>query len=424
MYLKRKANLLFYLIVIWNALLIFFLVEFGSVINKEPTLLRLLTATKGGKYYELGNLFGKLSKPNEKYFVFSPEETDGAIDNFNRLTKYWPNTFALGYTKALSAPAFDNSGEYDNMKGNIRCVQILYEEVVQIICRKDAQIRHPIDLTNRDNLRVYIGMKKSGTRFTVKTLFKACGLNKSEVAKVIDRYDKYSNFSYSEAAEKIIAGELDVVVFEAGLPTKAASDLLPEYKEKLELLSIDDEDFIKKVKKDSENMYGVFSGFQITEQDIKGDRYWTNDFKSISSYVMLATHKTFEPEIVYKILDFINNEYFSKIKEVIPNLQDVSSSNYREEIINKFDIKEHVGVKRYLSSYWPILYKIKEKMPYFLIAFLSAIFLLQLYLSLNIAMSNPDSEIPFRPELWKVVWPPLISGIIAVILKMLDVFSY
>lgn len=109
---------------------------------------------------------------------------------------------------------------------------------------------------------------------------------------------------------------------------------------------------------------------------------------------------------------------------MIPNLQDVSSSNYREEIINKFDIKEHVGVKRYLSSYWPILYKIKEKMPYFLIAFLSAIFLLQLYLSLNIAMSNPDSEIPFRPELWKVVWPPLISGIIAVILKMLDVFSY
>ena len=100
----------------------------------------------------------------------------------------------------------------------IRLIAELYEDVVQVVVRKDSGIRSLGDLRGK---RVYVGKDGSGTQVMAREMLDTVG-----VEVTVSMRNGTEQDGLSAASEKLVNGDLDAAIFMAGTPTAAVKQAM------------------------------------------------------------------------------------------------------------------------------------------------------------------------------------------------------
>ncbi|MEE8155971.1 MAG: TAXI family TRAP transporter solute-binding subunit [Phycisphaerales bacterium] len=197
--------------------------------NECPDQLVIATATEGGTYFDVGEDFARILGELDSPIIATADSSAGSFENIDRLKD---NDAHLAL---VAGPALGQGNI-----GGIRVLAYLYDDVVQLVVRKEANIDSLDKLAHKN---IYIGSEKSSTRLIAESLLKSIGLDEEDyngfpVISKADSADEADQdvpeqteaapdeWSYSDAADKLITGELDAAIFSAGTPTNAVGKAL------------------------------------------------------------------------------------------------------------------------------------------------------------------------------------------------------
>jgi len=182
----------------------------------QPAEIRIATGSRSGTYHPYGQALGGIL---EREVGASVEvlETAGSVANVRLLADRAVDLAFLQSNVLSSTPRGEAADVDSDAVASFRTVARLYEEVLQIVARKDADARTLRDL---DGGRVFVGAPSSGTAETSALLFEHFGIR--------PRFDHEDRVE-----ERLSSGELDAAVFVAGLKTQAVGKLLATGRMKL-----------------------------------------------------------------------------------------------------------------------------------------------------------------------------------------------
>ncbi len=176
--------------------------------------LRLGVAGLGGTYREFGDAYVKLiGADNEKYQI-EVRETAGSAANLRLLSQEF---IELTLAQAdMTEDAWNGTGTFADagLKQNYGAVAALYTEACQVVVRAEDGIESIEDLQGK---KVSIGEKDSGSEQNAIQILEAYGLNEKLVQE--------ENLNYTEAATKLLNGEIDAFFLTSGVETTVISEL-------------------------------------------------------------------------------------------------------------------------------------------------------------------------------------------------------
>ena len=190
--------------------------------------LEIATSTLGGTFYPLGKqLAWELEQGDyASIAVAQAVPTDGSIDNIERLVKGTADLALAGESKLLTMldkeqrerlfPDLD-----DTMVERIGTLARLYTSVLHVVAVPGFPIEYLEELKDMSSgadgkkPRVYIGVPASGTRRTARAL-----LEKLEVDILGGGYEIDDSQSYTEVAEKLVSGDIDLAFILEAMPSE------------------------------------------------------------------------------------------------------------------------------------------------------------------------------------------------------------
>lgn len=220
--------------------------------------LKFGAADIGGVYYSIASTFTQLADKEIDGYTFETKTTAGSVANLRLISDGYID---LAIVQAdLLSDAYNATGTFTDKKyqKGYKAVASLYTECCQIVVRKDSGITGIDDLINKT---VSVGASESGSEKNAEQILKMSGITDELINKV--------NMDYTEAAEKLKAGEIDAFFCTAGTATTVISELAKQCD--IELLSLDDES-IKKLESayKSYNIYTIPAGtYNGQKQDVK-----------------------------------------------------------------------------------------------------------------------------------------------------------
>ena len=140
------------------------------------------TATPGGTYYPLGIQLAHILKQLPEIRDASIWETSGSVENIRLLAN--PRSEYRNAAERERAKEGDSADlafvqstaltiASSDQREKIRVVAGLYKDFVQVVARRDSEIRRLGDLRGR---RVYIGKDNSGTKQIAEAILKGVGI--------------------------------------------------------------------------------------------------------------------------------------------------------------------------------------------------------------------------------------------------------
>lgn len=250
------------------------------------------TATRGGTYYILGSQLARVLErlPGNPIKHVKAELSRGSQENIQRLIKSQADV-ALVQGPALTEAVRENPDARQKLRVLVR----LYPDVVQIVVRKDAGIKSLTDLRNK---RVYIGAQSSGTRMLATHILETVGLSEG-------KYTADDAVSYTEAAERLINGEIDAAIYAAGKPTEAVRTALESGKGKLISL---DENTVQKLTQGKD-------GIGLVEKQVPAS-FYQNQLErahTVGADVFLVCRNDLPQDLAYLIVEAL----FDKISDLL-----------------------------------------------------------------------------------------------------------
>ena len=205
-----------YLWVIATALFVAVAILAVIDIQPEPVAqqLRIATGTEGGTYYPVGKGLAQIiSRSSDAPRLNATDlPSAGTIQSIGWLTADPPQAeIAFGATSALV-------GISTEQRQQISLIADLYDDMVQVVVRKDSEIKSLEDLLDK---RVYTGKNGSGTQAMAREVLLTMGIEVTDQMRHGSEED-----GLSEVSEKLQNGTLDAAFFLAGTPTKAVKEAL------------------------------------------------------------------------------------------------------------------------------------------------------------------------------------------------------
>ena len=189
--------------------------------------IRFGAADIGGVYYSYANTFSQLAHDDMSDYSFETKATAGSVANLRLLSGGYID---LGIVQAdMLSDAYNGKGTFKDgdYKKGYKAVAALYTEVCQIIVRSASGIETIDDLVGKT---VSIGAAESGTEKNAEEILKVSGIT-DELVKAV-------NMDYSEAVDKLIAGEIDAMFITSGIRTGIIEQL--SKKCSIDVISIDE----------------------------------------------------------------------------------------------------------------------------------------------------------------------------------------
>ena len=176
-----------------------------------PDRLTIGTATPGGTYSILGRSLARIlgQLPDERFPLVTAIETAGSVENIQLLVSQ--EALGLAQKTTLLRMSADQ-------RSQIRVLADLYQDVVQVLVRRDSNIRQLQDLVGR---RVYVGREASGTRIIATEVLAQVGIPVMEAMTVGTDED-----GYRDASLKLQRGVIDAAFFASGTPTEAVGNAM------------------------------------------------------------------------------------------------------------------------------------------------------------------------------------------------------
>ncbi len=316
--LRRKIIVTLTIVVVGVVLIVYYP-------RREMWEVKIATATPGGTYLPLGKQFARiLEKLDGKPIVKAVHlETAGSLDNIDRLVAGKADiAFVL-------EPALVHRGTA--VSDSVRILANLYEDMLQIVVRKNAGINSLSDLRGK---RVYLGKEGSGTKLVADSLLYAVGLDPQK-----DVTNVSVKVGFTQAAEMLKSDSLDAAIFVAGMPTAAVKNALQSGDCELLDLSRDSEEIVSKI-----------SFFQETDiEDIPAGLY-ENQAKRVKTFsieTLLVCRSNLDDELALLILDAL----FDKIKSLLTvhtRAEDVGLMTAFKDTADGF--KFHRGATEFLDK--------------------------------------------------------------------------
>lgn len=174
---------------------------------------RIGTGGTGGTYYPVGvQIAAAVSQPGR--IVVSAQPSNGSLGNVIGVAS---GSLESGFSQAdIATWAQTGTGTFEGKAPltRLRLIANLFTESIHVVVRQDSPIRAISELRGR---RVALDEVGSGSLISARMVLAAHGLKESDLQP---EYIKPN-----QAADRLLAGQLDAFFFTGGVPAKAVADL-------------------------------------------------------------------------------------------------------------------------------------------------------------------------------------------------------
>jgi TRAP transporter TAXI family solute receptor len=175
--------------------------------------LRIATGNKGGVYVDYGNGIAAAIRERLPMLRVEVVQTQGSVKNLKMVAD---GTADVAFSLAdASADAVRGIGSFEKAL-RLAALARLYDNYAHVVVRDEMPFRVIRDLAGQT---VSTGPRDSGTSLLAGRLLEAAGL-------VRERDVREEQLNLETSTEKLRAGEIAVLFWSGGLPTKAIQDLV------------------------------------------------------------------------------------------------------------------------------------------------------------------------------------------------------
>jgi TRAP transporter TAXI family solute receptor len=286
------------------------------------TALRIATASPDGVYFPLGEGIARVLEPEIQGLEVEVVATDGSFENVRLLDQGAVDLALIQNDVAFNAVRSERILGYRSDK--IGGIGVLFEEVAQIIARRDAAIGSVQDLRGT---RLNVDLPGSGTRFTTGLVLEHFGIGLDDL--------EASFLAITEVSGQMREDEVDATWWWRALPSPFVRDMF---------LSGD----FELVPIDRQLIEGLRAGQPfLTPVTIPALTY-PNQPEPVSSVAVKATlvaATALDADLVYRITEAV----FANVADLIahhPRAADIDPDS-AQRLEDGMAIDLHAGAERY-----------------------------------------------------------------------------
>ncbi len=206
-----------------------------SISDTDKDVIGMVTGSASGTYIKIGQDIANVVKNHG--VAVDVKDSAGSLKNILRMASKENAGFGIVQSDVISYLRFSGDSENKKLADRLRLMAPLYKEEVHIFARKSIQ-----SLKDLDGKRVAVGSEGGGSWLTAVTLFDYAGIK-----------PRIEYTSKGDAAQGVLQGDLDAMIFVAGKPVSFFSGLgklKPHYPEQfanVHFLDINPDSFTRKL---------------------------------------------------------------------------------------------------------------------------------------------------------------------------------
>ncbi|MBN2794623.1 MAG: TAXI family TRAP transporter solute-binding subunit [Clostridia bacterium] len=284
--------------------------------------LKFATGLAGGIYYPLGSSIAEMLTDSNLGFIISAYSTSASVQNCNLIKT---SEFDMALIQCNVAYwAYNGRGMFEEPVEQLNGIASLYTEVIQVVARKDANIRSIADLKGK---RVNIGDYGSGNYFDAINLLNAYGMSESDL--IIDE-DKVDNAYLSMVNEN-----LDAIIMTAGIPTGTIQNIASEVE--IEIVPMDDEIIDALVRSEPYLVKTLIPAgtYKNIERDIL----------TLGTEALLVVSESLDDDLVYEM----TKNFWNSISHLNNNSLNIDNIDL-ETALRGMSIPIHPGARKYYEE--------------------------------------------------------------------------
>lgn len=289
----------------------------------QQQFVNVLTGGQSGVYYPMGVALSQIYAKAIPNVRSTAQVTKASAENLN-LLQAGRGELALALGDSVSSAwKGDAEAGFKTKLDKLRGLSGTYNNYIQIVAGADSGIKTLADLKGK---RVSVGAAKSGTELNARAIFKAAGINYSDLAKV-------EYLAFGESVELMKNRQLDATLQSAGLGVASIRDLATSVK--IIVIPVP-ADVVAKVG-DAAYQTAVIPANTYTGQ--------TTDIATAAIPNFLVTHSGVSDELAYQMT-----------KSMYENLDSLYAAHNsakvikRENAIKGMPIPLHPGAERYYKE--------------------------------------------------------------------------
>lgn len=281
--------------------------------SAHPTLI-IATGDRSGVYFLLGQALASLY---EKYnhAATGTQVTNASLHN-NKLVSQKQAELGFSTVDALALS--------ETKKSQVRAISGLYSNYIHVVTTKKSGIQTLMDLRGK---RVSVGTIGSGTKLMSERVLKAAGLENNEM--------DLSYLSFTQSADALRNGTIDVAFFSSGLPNPEIATLAKEMD--ISLVSIP-----KQVANRLHEQYEFYKWNEISGGIYEGI---TNKTGTISVKNVLLTYADLPNQEAYQLVKTFY-DHLPELQNVHPSVREIHPS----EATLGIPIDIHPGAYQFLTE--------------------------------------------------------------------------
>jgi TRAP transporter TAXI family solute receptor len=298
-------------------------VGIGAAIAAPVQFISIATGGTGGTYFILGSGMAKIIEKYVPNVKVSVESTAASTENI-RLIAAKKVQFAIVMPDGAYFGYYGGREFKDTKYPNLRSVMAGHTSPMHFMVRANSGIKSLADLRGK---RVALSAPGSTAVFMAESALEAYGLPKKDYKPML--------LSYTEQADALRDGTIDMACIFAGAPASAALDLCTTHD--ITFLSVGPEE-MKKVLK----VHPYCKPIVIKAGTYRGQNA---DVQTFATSSILITYAELEPELVYTVAKAIL-EHTPELKEVHPQGAEYDLADAAEGVA----IPLHPGAAKYLME--------------------------------------------------------------------------
>lgn len=243
-------------------------------------LLFLATGNTTGTYYQYGGGYADVVNRHVRGYEMRAEPTGASGENVERVSR---GDMDLGLAHAdIAADGAIGRFAFEGKPQRVVALARLYNNIAQIVVRSNLRVQKLSDLRGK---KISTSTLNSGTDNVAGRMLEAAGLDENR------DYTRL-RLSLPETTKGMKAGEIDALIFVAGLPTIGITELMNSSPGKFMFLPADD-----LLKSMNDKYGGIYQQVTIP----KSVYHWESDIQTVAIPTMLVASPDVPEPLAYQL---------------------------------------------------------------------------------------------------------------------------
>lgn len=288
----------------------------------EGTFIKIATGGTAGVYFPLGGAIADILNKNIEGVNASAETTGASVANINMLKE---REVELAFIQNdITYYAAHGEELFEEKVEGLRGISTIYPETIQIVTLAKTGIKEISDMKGK---RVAVGAAGSGTEANARQILEAYGITYDDIT--------VQYLSFSEAANNLKDGNVDVAFVTAGFPTAAIMDIAAQH----EVVLLEVEEGIADQLIEGYPFYSkvvIPAGTYAKQED---------DVSTVAVMAMLVVTEDMDEDLAYNITKAI----YDNLDRVV-TAHTVGKMITKEGALDGMPIELHPGAAKYFKE--------------------------------------------------------------------------